>query len=378
MAAKSIIICCDGTGNEIGDDHTNVLRLYQALKKNKAQIVYYDTGVGTAAVKKAWGRRFQNAQLAFDLATGTGLDKNVLEAYRFLISNYVKGDQIYLFGFSRGAYTVRVLGGLLHHIGLLQDHQINLAGNALMAYKQSEKGQLEVGDRFVKIIGPQKIPIHFVGVWDTVSSMIVPRSDRFFMPSLQRLPYTRSNPSVEVFRHALAIDEKRRMFQVNAWKDNQVYIAPRTSPRKKIEKKPQDIKQVWFAGVHADVGGGYPEAESGQAFLSFVWMVEEVKKSGLQFDQTTIDNLCELQDGLTSKDTLPILHNSLTGWWKLIEYLPRRKQNKKWELPRGEPRKIPSKNLIHASVIERMEADQSYKPTLPKRYQVEPHLNASA
>ena len=137
---KNIVVCCDGTGNEISENISNVLKLYRALRKtgktDPQQVVFYDPGVGTLARPDPWLKFKQDAVAVLGLATGYGLDDNVLAAYGFLIGHYEEGDDIFLFGFSRGAYTVRVLAGMIHRIGLLSPQQSNLAGAALTAYKQ--------------------------------------------------------------------------------------------------------------------------------------------------------------------------------------------------------------------------------------------------
>src|SRR5262245_11439004 len=130
---KRIIICCDGTGNEIEGNLSNVLKLYRIVRRDGEQRVYYDPGIGTLGQMNPWSRFQQNAKAVFGLATGYGLDDNILDSYRFLAQNFEAGDDIYLFGFSRGAYTVRVLAGFLHLIGLLHSDQLNIAGYALTA-----------------------------------------------------------------------------------------------------------------------------------------------------------------------------------------------------------------------------------------------------
>ena len=144
---KNIVICCDGTGNEISENISNVLNLYLCLRKREGkspqQIVYYDPGVGTLARPNPWKKLVQDASAIFGLATGYAFDDNVLAAYDFLVRNYEDGDAIYLFGFSLGAFNVRVLAGLIHKVGLIWPDQANLAGSALSAYKQS----LETGGR---------------------------------------------------------------------------------------------------------------------------------------------------------------------------------------------------------------------------------------
>ena len=130
---RNIIICCDGTGNEISENISNVLKLYRCLRKTEKtqprQLVYYDPGVGTLARPDPWHKLRQDFNAILGLATGYGLDDNVLAAYSFLVHHYQAGDAIYLFGFSRGAYTVRVLAGLIHKVGLIAPEQVNLAGS---------------------------------------------------------------------------------------------------------------------------------------------------------------------------------------------------------------------------------------------------------
>src|SRR5437667_10703226 len=137
---KNIVICCDGTGNEISENISNVLKLYRCLRKTGKtephQLVFYDPGVGTLARPDPWRKLWQDTITILGLATGYGLDDNVVAGYEFLVNNYQEEDDIYLFGFSRGAYTVRVLAGLIHKVGLVSPQQVNLAGSGLIAYKQ--------------------------------------------------------------------------------------------------------------------------------------------------------------------------------------------------------------------------------------------------
>lgn len=394
--SKNIVILCDGTGNEIGTTISNVLKLYRIVKKNEQQRVYYNPGVGTIGHQNAWQRFRQEARAVFGLATGFGLDNDVLGAYRFLCQTYEKGDKVWLFGFSRGAYTVRVLAGFLHVIGLLRSDQANLAGYALSAYKRSsgenykdassatpsgDSGVESHADRaalaeawhFGRVSGARAISIEFIGTWDTVASVIVPRKDRL-LPSLQTLRYTRTNPSVKCFRQAIAVDERRRMFRLNRWVDSQVY---RSNPFDPSSSTAQDVQQVWFAGVHADIGGGYPERESGLSKFPLDWMLEEAHAHGLLINRAMADHLVH---GRQRKGSLhryeppnatAIKHQSMNFWWGVLEWLPRRVKWQEWTerggilgwyLPRSEPRKIPVDALIHNSVRDRMNADSTYRP----------------
>jgi len=225
-----------------------------------------------------------------------------------------------------------------------------------------------------------------MGVWDTVSSVIVPRPDRLYLPSLQELPYTRTNSYVEVFRQAIAIDERRRMFRINRWTESQEY---KPNPFDPGSAKPQDIKQVWFAGVHSDIGGGYPETESGPAKFPLGWLIDEAVQAGLHINTTMYNHLVlgNSRQGGSRTYTAPSvrteLHNSMNWAWLLLEGIPKpikwRDWPKRlallgWYLPLCEPRWIDDSSRIHHSVFDRMEVDPSYRPVnLPpkERIQVE-------
>jgi uncharacterized protein (DUF2235 family) len=407
---RNIIICCDGTGNEISENISNVLKLYRCLRKTEKteprQLVYYDPGVGTLARPDPWHKLKQDFNAILGLATGYGLDDNVLSAYAFLVHHYQAGDAIYLFGFSRGAYTVRVLAGLIHKVGLIAPEQVNLAGSGLIAYKQFSsdeapklrarfKSALEVAagedavqtafdnaSQFARITSARWPTIRFVGVWDTVASVIVPRADRFYWPSLEELAFTLANPSVQTFRQAISMDERRCMFRLKKWDDPQTYKHNRFND---AHAEPQDILQVWFAGVHADIGGGYPEKESGLSKYPLLWMIDEATKCGLTVNQATVNQLAW---GVQRKgspysyvvpDVRGDLHTSLSGAWWLLEYLPKSASYKEWParktyfgyyIPDAEPRFIPDGAIIHESAVLRMDAMPSYRPVnLPKQFE---------
>ena len=380
---KNIVICCDGTGNEVEANLSNVLKLYRVLEQDASQVVFYDPGVGTLSRTAPWSRLTANARLVFGLATGNGLDENILNAYSFLVDTYEDGDKVFLFGFSRGAYTVRALAGFLHLVGLVAPSQKNLCGYALVAYKKAAADKdLTVAWRFQRVVRSRSIPIEFLGVWDTVSSVLVPRRDRFYIPSLQRLPYTATNPSVKAMRHAIAIDERRRMFRLNQWNDSQPY-----QPRRSDEPVEQDVRQVWFAGVHADVGGGYPETESQISKYPLQWMLDEAAKYGLDFSETMEGRVVRGEPATNGRsyyvapDALGPVHDSMTGLWPVLEYVPKLESHREWPhgagesgfyLPRSEPRRIPEGALIHESAIRRVEASGYQPVNLPVEYTVEP------
>jgi uncharacterized protein (DUF2235 family) len=390
---KNIVICCDGTGNEINSTISNVLKLYRALEKDEGQRVYYHPGVGTIGLESTWGRFKQKVRGVLGLATGYGLDNDTLSAYRFLCETYESGDRIWLFGFSRGAYTVRVLAAFVHVIGLLRPDQIDLAGYAFSTYKNASANNqsadakapsfLDEAWHFSRVAGGYAIPIEFVGVWDTVASVIVPRNDKL-LPDLQALVYTRTNPSVRKVRQAISIDERRRMFRLNRWIDPQKYRSDPFDPASAVD---QDIRQVWFAGVHADVGSGYPEDQSGLSKFPLLWMIAQAEAAGLRVDRSMVDHLGWGQPRPKSShryvapDAAAQLHVSLEGAWWILEYLPKQEKWKEWPdrkcvlgwyLPDGEPRLIPEGAILHRSVIERMAKVPTYRPVnLPNSYSIE-------
>ena len=214
-----------------------------------------------------------------------------------------------------------------------------------------------------------------MGCWDTVGSIIIPRPDRFYVPSLQVLPYTHSNPLVQTFRHAMAIDERRRMFRLTPWAEPQKY---KSNPFLKDEDADdQDIKQVWFSGVHSDIGGGYPEPESGAAKIALQWMMEEAGENGLRFRKKLPKLLVSGENPKSStwnyaapSDTAD-LHDSMSWGWRILEYLPRRAHRIEWParrslfgfyLPRSEPRNLGETAQIHPSVAARRQKRDDYKP----------------
>lgn len=363
-AGRNIVAMCDGTGNHVEGDLSNVLKLFRILIKDERQRVFYDPGVGTIANESAWARLRQRAGAIWGLVTGAGLDDNVLDAYRFLCTAYEPGDRIYLFGFSRGAYTARVVAGMIHLVGLLPPDQVQLAARALDACKHSsERDDFEIASRFSAVLGGRRVPIHFVGAWDTVASMITPRRDRLFLPSLRTLPYTRRNPSVRAFRHAIARDERRRMFRLNRWIEPQPFVPPAPGSTSTA----QDIEQRWFRGVHADIGGGYPEVESASSKRPLIWMAEEAREHGLRLDDDMLDLLArgighEGGRRYARPDPAGAIHTSLRGAWWLLEVLPRSGRLSErtprragWYLPFGERRRPPPDAVMDG---DRVAADE--------------------
>ncbi len=371
---KNIVICCDGTGNEIEEKQSNVLKLYRILKRDERQLVFYDPGIGTMAASSDWAALKQKMRNIFGLATGMGLDNNILQAYDFLVRHYEKGDVIFLFGFSRGAYTVRALAGFINAIGLMKPEQLHLARYALTAYKK-----LKGDDRsletvlFEQSLKTEYPTIHFMGLWDTVASVLVPRRDRFFIPSLKHLAFTTSNPIVERVRQAFAIDERRRMYRAYHWQEGGTF---RRNPYNPAGEKPQDVKQTWFVGAHSDIGGGQKEESSGLSKIALNWMIDEAGP-GLRIITQTRNQIAHGSQRKGSSwdycepDPKAPIHPSLKGLWWILELLPKRARFRDWPKriailglywPFGEPRFIKPDADIHLSVRERQAAIPEYQP----------------
>ena len=174
-------------------------------------------------------------QKVLGLAFGLGLTRTIQECYQFLMNHCQEEDRIFIFGFSRGAYTARALAGLAHRCGLLRPEHANLTSSALNLYKHRAPDDLV--DAF-KATFSRSCPIHLLGLWDTVSSV-------GWVWDPVKLDYTRKNSSVGNVRHAVSNDERRSFFRQNLWE----------------RASDQDEKEVWFPGVHSDVGGGYRKVE---------------------------------------------------------------------------------------------------------------------
>lgn len=315
---KNIVVCCDGTGNEFRESrrNTNVVKLFEVIIKDPTrQIAYYDPGVGTMSLPGfvTWAGKWTS--IARGLAFGYGITRNIEDAYSYLMARHEAGDRLYIFGFSRGAFTARALAGMLHVCGLLEKGSDNLIPYASKVYMRARK-EKQVAADFKKTFSRECKP-HFIGVWDTVESVgIVPGFRRKFAD-------TRLNGDVLFGRHALALDERRSQFRPNLW----------TVPA----AEGQSIVQVWFPGVHADVGGSYPEA--GLSNIALQWMLHTAGEQGL-----LVNHAAAAQYAGDLKDTL---HNPLLPAWWLLGW---------WR------RRVPSGALVHQAVPDRKRDVPGYDP----------------
>jgi uncharacterized protein (DUF2235 family) len=308
---RILILCFDGTGNKFGEENSNVVRFFRALVKNKRkqQLVYYQPGIGTYNKRTFMTHTMDTLSSKLDEAIATGIDDHVKQGYQFIVQNYRPNDKICLFGFSRGAHTARVVAGMVYKVGILPKENIQQVDFAFNVYGSTGHHGYRLGREFKWTFTPTASPpvsVDFVGVWDTVSSVgIVP----------QMHPYTSVNYAVKTFRHALALDERRVRFRPNVWSeitlereqelDIDIPVSdsiPAGVHRDEWQYTPPmrdhaDVKEVWFTGCHADVGGGSHPTDrlSSLSFVPLRWMIKEciLCKTGIQFD---LDYLQEVLD----------------------------------------------------------------------------------
>jgi len=313
--AKNIVIFSDGTGQEGGQgNNTNVYKLFNMVEdRTHNQVAFYDRGLGTG-----WRKISGNA-------VGAGISKNILECYQFIFENYNAGDQIFLFGFSRGATTVRSLSGFIHMFGILPKSRPELIKAAYKIYKiENKRKRNRKAAEFVNRNHTMWAKIQFLGVWDTVTALGLPIKSLDVI--LDKIPLFRHrfhdlklSRSVVHARHALAIDDQRLTFHPTLWEAE--------------IKQGQTMKQVWFCGMHTDVGGGY--AEQGLSDVTLEWMISEATINGLLIYSGHSVSIKPDPDG--------IMHDSRGSFITRLY----RKQERSWDAEKF------GKLVVHQSVLER-------------------------
>ncbi|MEO7262028.1 MAG: DUF2235 domain-containing protein [Jatrophihabitantaceae bacterium] len=343
---KNVIVCLDGTGNQLKAHHSsNVVKLYQLLDlaDPSLQVGYYDPGVGTFSAQGAWTPMAQRTTKLLGLAVGYGMRQNLGEAYSWLMSHYEEGDRLFLFGFSRGAYTARALAGMLKWLGLLRPGAENLVPYAVKLY--TTNGEYDnnhwadvhdFGGSFSrKIAGRTGVPVDFIGLWDSVKAAGILRWDPHW-------PDTVKLSNAKHVRHAVSIDEIRRPY-------HEYLIVTGDKPGHPV------LDETWFAGVHSDVGGGFRAAEvtvDGKrrpgpllSNIALKWMVDGARADGLRIVEARYRGSCSLQPD----DALATIH----------------KMGKIWALATYRHRRVPPGARVHASVQRRVEADPKYAAKIP-------------
>ncbi len=339
---KRLIVCSDGTWQKINTPYpTNVVKITQSIVPDPANLVFYGEGIGTGNfIDRVMGGLF-----------GWGIDKNIQDAYRFLCLNYAPGDEIYLFGFSRGAYTVRSLVGLIRAVGILprqgirkipqvykfyQDAKGEYVGKdevtrentqlrGLSEVKKFRQGiQQEYGDDYS---AEENVPITLLSCWDTVGALGIPPLFAFSIAPLVNRRYqfhnTKLSSTVEHALHAVAIDENRKTFSPTLMKET--------------AENPNQLTQVWFPGTHGCIGGGSKE-NSPLSNAALLWTIEQVERLnlGLKFDRSKIEDGVETDPTIhfTNEANLPfstksrevpsdaIFHPSVAKRWQFGDYRP--------------------------------------------------------
>jgi uncharacterized protein (DUF2235 family) len=340
---KRLIVCSDGTWQKISNPYpTNVVKLTQSIVTDPDNLVFYGEGIGTGNfIDRVMGGAF-----------GWGIDKNIQDAYRFLCLNYAPGDEIYLFGFSRGAYTVRSLVGLIRSVGILPRQGVRKIPQAYQVY-QDAKGKYvdkdeatrentklreldevtnfrqtihqEYGDDYS---AEENVPITLLSCWDTVGALGIPRLFIFSLAPLINKKYqfhnTKLSSTIKHALHAVSIDENRKTFP--------------STPMKAAAENSDRLTEVWFPGTHGCIGGGSKE-NSPLSNAALLWTIEQVERLnlGLKFDRSKIE------DGVATDPTICFANEA--------------------KLPFStKSRDIPPGAIFHSSVAKRWQIDLDYRP----------------
>jgi uncharacterized protein (DUF2235 family) len=362
---KKLLVFSDGTGNSSAKaEKTNVWRLFQAVDQSLPdQLVKYDDGVGTSSNKylAALGGVF-----------GWGLKRNVIDLYKFVCRNHQDGDEIYGFGFSRGAFTIRMLIGLVSNQGLPAFRsEEELHANAVLAYRRFRSERFPSWSPFVLaarklrdlVLKPftgtasealaaarREIPVRFLGLWDTVAAYEMPVDELKWGLSLVIWPMVsadrRLSPLVQRACHALSLDDQRQTFH------------PILFDESNEDPEEARISQVWFAGVHSNVGGGYPEDQL--SLVTLDWMISQLRPTGVRLDATLVAELA------SDRSAFARIYDSRAGFASYYRYSPR-------AVDMGCDRaRQPVRPVVHGSVVVRMaKGSDAYAPiSLPSRFDV--------
>jgi uncharacterized protein (DUF2235 family) len=329
---KNLVICLDGTGAQpraTGD--SNVIKVFSMLDLSDPdkQIAYYDPGVGTFASAASWSPLARALSRIGGLAFGNGLRQNLGEAYTWLMQEWNPGDRIYLFGFSRGAYTARALSGMLRTIGLLYPGSENLVPYAVAEFARRRGDDKdhwadidEFSGNFSRRVTPDRttVPVTYMGAFDTVKAAGILKWDI-------KWPYTRKLVNDARVRHAVSIDEKRRPF-------HEYLVTPTEDSR---------LEEVWFAGVHTDVGGTFPD-DGRLSTVSLKWIVEGAIEEGMLVEPAAYVKACTV----SADNVNGVIHKNP---WIYKIFIDR-------------TRPIPADAVLHSSVRARIEGGGLYAPRL--------------
>jgi uncharacterized protein (DUF2235 family) len=312
--SRNLVVCCDGTWNEPDEprhgipEPTNVAKLALSVDTehpHTEQHVFYEPGVGTTPSERISGGAF-----------GYGLSRNIRNCYRYLAREYRAGDRLFLFGFSRGAYTARSLAGLIRNCGILTSDDVDLVDAAYAFYRdRTDRTQPSTiaSAMFRKSYSHAPERLHFIGVWDTVGALGIPvdfpgwREMSHVFTGWERIwgfHDTTLSSQVTNAIHALSIDEQRAAFKPTLW------------TRSDNAPADQNVQQVWFSGVHSEVGGGTDH--NALSDITLRWMAEQARLAGLMFEAGQPGaGWADLSIPCAAPDYAGELHDSRHGFFKL-------------------------------------------------------------
>lgn len=342
--SKRLVICCDGTWNTPdqlrggGPAPTNVVKIALSVAPadltGREQRTFYHRGVGTNRYDRIRGGMF-----------GLGLSRDVRDAYRFLVQNFEPGDEVFLFGFSRGAYTARSIAGFVRNCGVLRREEAGRIDEAYALYRSrsNRKHPRSIEAQLFRRSHSHETSIRFIGVWDTVGALGIPLSGLRLINLVNRrwqFHDTTLSSTVHAAFQALAIDEKRRPFRPAIWERSDCADGQR-------------LEQVWFAGAHSDVGGGTPDPTLAEVPL--LWMVDRARACGLAFETDAFSPLvpggeAQRHTGrYVAPDPLGTLHESRKGFYRLLRPFLR---------PLGAA--DPDHEYVASSAVDRHQAQPAY------------------
>jgi len=376
--SKKIAIFSDGTGNDYHRTPSNVIRLYRWTSRRHGQMIYYHPGVGTLDLPEGRTRIGRRIRHWRELGLGTGLIENVIAHYAYLMRHYEPGDEILLFGFSRGAFAARALAGMLHVCGLLHrynEHLLPYAGGLYRTSQQrirqavrrmgsryaprdTDPSVLDEKAQFFKREFARECPIRFMGLWDSV--------DAYGWVSPQSFPAIRLNPSVRAVRHALALDERRPVFHVRGW-GHEHFVEERGDS--------DPIQEVWFSGDHSDVGGGHDCGNTSLTDASLGWMVGEAVGAGLVLEDGSHAQVKRIVENGNNAPSVSPSDLRKQFWYTYVlprtaldmsTYPPRRRPAWFWADGARHPERYGGGNpiLVHETVLKR---DRAYVMELRQR-----------
>lgn len=338
---KRIVLCADGTWNlrdqvdeETGRRRpTNVTKVARGIRPRSTagidQVVFYHDGIGTRGpMDKVTGGAF-----------GHGMEDNIRDLYRAIVYNYEPGDELYLFGFSRGAFTIRSLAGFMNLVGLVEKDDDYFVPDIYACYEKGKRpGSPEWEHAFRKARNVRPCPpIRFIGVWDTVGALgapgIIGKVANAFNGSKYSYHDVNLHPTIERAYHALALDERRKPFKPTLWVKPPGWTGT--------------LEQVWFPGVHSNVGGGY--SPDGLANEALHWMIEKAEALGLEFDGSYLKPFRPCFNS--------VLHDSMSAKYRIFGSYVR---------PVGEH--ASDGECVHQSAIDRRAHFSDYRPPNLERY----------